>query len=81
MLVLLYSTDTLLKTNTPCLVSSMKPVTTLVRLRFSSCVPFIRHSTLVIVTDGDAQLYVGLSPGINTMPLEELSLTRNQISK
>ncbi len=76
MLVSLYSAD-MLTTSTPCLNSSLNSVSTLVRLRSSSRVPFISHSTLVIVTDGDAQLYVGLSPGIKTLPLVELSNTRN----
>ncbi len=42
---------------------------------------FISHSTLAIVIapDEDPQLYIGLSPGIKTMPLEELSVTKNQI--
>ena len=42
---------------------------------------FISHSTLAIVIapDEDPQLYIGLSPGIKTMPLEELSFTRNKI--
>ena len=80
--MLLYSTDMLLKTSIPCLVSSVNSVTTLVRLRSSSCVPFINHSTLVIViagSDEGPQLYTGLTPGNKTSPLEEISVTRNQI--
>ncbi len=74
MFVLLYSTDMLLKSSTPC-PSSTKPVTTLVRLRSSSRVPFISHSTVFILKDEDAQVYAGLLPGIKTMPLEEASVT------
>ena len=81
MLVLLYSTDMLLKSSPPCLNSSLNSVTTLVRLRSSSCIPFISHSTLVIVPDREAQLNTGLrSPGVKTLPLEELSNTRKQDS-
>ncbi len=78
MLVLLCSTDVLLKRSPPCTSTSLNSVLTLVRLRSSNRVPFINHSTLVIVRDEDAQVYVGLSPGIKTSPLEELSRTRNQ---
>ena len=83
MLVLLYSTDMLLKTNDPCLVTALNSVITLARLRSSSGVPFISHSTLVIVIvrDREAQINTGASPGIKTtMPLEELNITRNQDS-
>ncbi len=68
----------LLKTSIPCLDISLKSVLTLVRLRSSSLVPFISHSTLVIVTDEDPQLYIALSSEIKTLPLEVLSITRNQ---
>ncbi len=79
MWVLLYSTDMLLKTSDPCLVASLKSVTTLVRLMSSSRVPFINHSTLVIiiVRDEVAQLNIGIAPGMKTLPLEELSVTKN----
>ncbi len=81
MLVLLYSTDMLLKSSIPWLVISLISVSTLVRLRSSSGVPFINHSTLVIVVpDWEAQFNVGSRPpGTKTLPLEELSNTRNQI--
>ena len=66
-----------LKTSDPCLVTLTKTAATLVRLRSSSRVPFINHSTLVIVTDEDAQLYTGLPPRLTTLPPEPV--TRNQI--
>ncbi len=81
MLVLLYSTDVSLKTSVPRLDSWLNSVSTLVRLRSSSCVPFISHSTLVIVVLWMAwQLNVGLLPEKvtrSTEPLEDLSVTRN----
>ena len=76
MLVLLYSTDMSLKRSIPSPVGLLKSVTTLVRLRSSSCVSFMNHSTFVTVSDGDAQLNIGSPPGIKTLPLEELSVTR-----
>ncbi len=75
MLVLLYSTDMLLRTSIPCLVSSLNSVSTLVRLRSSSRVPFISHWTLVTTSDVDPQLYVGLSPEGRILMLK-VSITR-----
>ena len=52
------------------------------RLRSSSRIPFINQSTLVtvVVRDEDAQLYIEISPGMKTLPMEEeLSITKNQI--
>ncbi len=81
MLVLLYSTDTLLKSSAPCLNSWLNCVSTLVRLRSSSRVPFISHSILVIVVpDREAQFNTGSRPGIETLPSMELSNTRNKVS-
>ncbi len=72
----LYSSGTLLKASDPCPILSLKCVATLVRLRSSSRVPFINHSTLVIVPDDDTQSKITLPPRI-TMP--RVSVTRNQI--
>ena len=62
MLVLLYSTDMLLKSSVSTVAAAVKGVSTLVRLRSSSRVPFINHSTLVIVPDVDKQLNIESSP-------------------
>ncbi len=78
MLVLLYSTDILMKTSAPSLDIGLNSFPTLVRLRSSSLVPFINHWTLVIITDRDPQLNTGLRPGMKTLPWEVTS-TRSYI--